>query len=252
MKKQLFFSLPLLILLTYCNSKTATDTDKANGIVNKAIEVHGGEAFAHANVAFNFREHTYTYFRDGGLFEYRRIFTDSTGSEVTDILSNSGFVRLVNGDTVQLTKEREQAYTSSVNSVIYFALLPYRLNDAAVQKEYLGKVEMEGEPYDKVKVTFSKEGGGEDFEDVFVYWFHANQHSLDYLAYQFYTDGGGYRFRKAYHPRQVEGIRWQDYINYKPIAKEVEVEVEAMDSLFMAGQLEELSRIELEDIRARE
>ena len=219
-------------------------------MVNKAIEVHGGEAFRKANLAFDFRGYTYTYFRNEGIFEFRRILTDSTGAHITDILSNTGFVRLVNGDTVQLTKEREQAYSSSVNSVIYFALLPYRLNDAAVQKEYLGQIVIEGELYNKVRVTFSKEGGGEDFEDVFIYWFHADKHSLDYLAYQFHTEGGGFRFRKALNPRQVEGIRWQDYINYKPLT--AEVEVAAMDSLFMAGKLEELSRIELEDIRARE
>lgn len=247
MKKQLFYTFPLLLLLAYCNSETPAS--KAVEVVDKAIEVHGGEAFAKADMAFDFRSRTYTYFRDNGIFEYRRIFTDSTGAHTTDILNNEGFVRMVEGDTVQLSEEKEKAYTGSVNSVIYFALLPYRLNDAAVQKEYLGQVQLDGEPYDKVKVTFEKKGGGEDFEDVFVYWFHADQHTLDYLAYQFHTDGGGYRFRKAYNPREAGGIRWQDYINYKPKAKEVKVE--ALDSLYEAEQLEELSRIELKDVRER-
>ncbi|WP_017732483.1 DUF6503 family protein [Nafulsella turpanensis] len=239
----------LLLLIAACQPEPATD--KAAEVVNQAIEVHGGDAFEeNAKLAFEFRDRTYMYQRNGGTFEYRRIFTDSTGEAITDILNNSGFVRLVNGDTVQLAEERQQAYSSSVNSVIYFALLPYRLNDAAVQKEYLGQVEIEGEPYDKVKVTFAEEGGGEDHEDTFVYWFHANEHTLDYLAYQFHTDGGGYRFRKAYNPRQTGGILWLDYINYKPEVSKLAVE--EMDSLFAIGKLEELSRIELENIRVIE
>lgn len=227
------------------------EANEAQQVVNKAIETHGGKAFEQAHFTFDFRDRSYVYKREGGLYEYRRLFTDNTGQHYVDILNNSGFSRLINGDTAKLTEERALAYTNSVNSVIYFALLPYRLNDEAVQKEYLGQTEIAGEPYHKLKITFEKDSGGEDYEDIFIYWFHQDNHTLDYLAYSFQENGGGFRFRKAYNPRMVGGIRWQDYINYKPVSMEG-IQLEQLDELFQAGKLEELSRIELENIQALE
>lgn len=242
-----FILISFLFLFSLAGCQQQNESDRAQQIVDKAIEAHGGSAFEQSHFTFDFRGRSYVYKRENGMFEYRRIFTDSTGQKVVDILNNSGFTRLTNGDTTRLPEERKQAFTNSVNSVIYFALLPYRLNDEAVQKKYLGEVELEGEPYHKIKVSFAKEGGGEDFEDEFIYWFHQDKYTLDYLAYSYHTEGGGYRFRKAYNPREIGGIRWQDYINYKPTPKEVSLA--AMDSLYAAGALKELSRIELENIK---
>lgn len=222
----------------------------AADIVDKAIEAHGGQVFEEAHFSFEFRDRTYHWMRDGNRFEYRRIFTDTTGQSVTDILENDGFTRLVEGQAVELPEERSRAFTNSVNSVIYFAVLPYRLNDEAVRKEYLGETAVKGETYHKVKVTFAQEGGGEDYEDEYIYWFHRDSFTMDYLAYSYHTEGGGMRFREAYNPRTIGGIRWQDYINYQPPT--LEVPLEALDSLFEQGQLKEVSRIELKNIRELE
>lgn len=239
----------ILLLFTCCQSDNKpTDAQK---IVDRAIEAHGGKAFEQAHIQFDFRDRTYVYKREDGIFEYRRIFADSSGRQVTDILSNTDFTRLINGDTTQLKEKKASAYASSVNSVVYFALLPYRLNDEAVQKEYLGTAELEGIPYHKVRVSFTEEGGGEDFEDIYVFWFRQDTHTVDYLAYSFHTNGGGYRFRKAYNPRTLGGIRWQDYINYKPATTEG-LQVAQLDELFKTGKLEELSRIELKNLKVAE
>lgn len=241
-------SILFLSALTFVACQSKEEENQAQLIVDKAIETHGGNAYEQAHFSFDFRDRSYEYERESGLFEYRRIFTDSIGQQNVDILNNKGFTRLIDGDTAQLQEKKAQAYTNSVNSVIYFALLPYGLNDAAVQKEYLGQTTIEGAPYHKVKVTFAEEGGGEDFQDEFIYWFHQENNTLDYLAYSFVENGGGYRFRKAYNPRTVGGIRWQDYINYKPASSEG-LQLEQLDELFQAGKLEELSRIELINIQ---
>ena len=60
------------------------------------------------------------------------------------------------------------SYSASVNSVHYFAVLPYGLDGKAVNKTYVNKVDIKGKSYHKIKVTFNEEGGGEDFEDVFM------------------------------------------------------------------------------------
>ena len=232
----------ILFSAAVCLSSCA---NKAQNIVDKAIDAHGGEAFDSFVLQFDFRDRHYTAARDNGIFEYSREFTDSTGN-IRDVLSNDGFTRYRDGSAIDLPEERSQAFTSSVNSVIYFMLLPFGLNDKAVNKEWIEETIVRGESYQLIRVTFEQMGGGEDHEDVFHYWFHSEKNTMDYFAYSYKTDGGGMRLREAINPRRVGGILVQDYINYKP-----EDETIAMDSLmpmYLDGKLDKLSEIKLENV----
>lgn len=237
----------LLINITSCQTEKQPD---AQQIVDQAIEVHGGEHFLKSAISFEFRDRQYRALRDGGVFVYSRTFTDSTRQQVRDVWRNSGFTRTINDVEVELPEEKQKAYTASVNSVIYFALLPYALNDDAVQKEYLGEATIKGEPYHKVRVTFAQEGGGEGHQDVYVYWFHQQRHTMDYLAYSFQENDGGTRFREAINPRTVGGILFQDYNNYT--LKDETIPLEAYDQAFEAGKMEKVSEVVLEDIEVKE
>ncbi len=215
-------------------------------IIDAAIAAHGGEHLQKHHIEFEFRSRTYKSIRDGGIFQYERIFIDSSGQHFRDVLTNDGFVRYIDGEVADITDERKKAYSSSVNSVIYFALLPYFLTDPAVQSQYIDEVAIQGEPYHKVKVTFTQEGGGKDYQDEFIYWFHQDRHTMDYLTYNYLTDGGGSRFRQAINPREIGGIRFTDYINYKH-PKETR-NIMDFDRLFEAGGLDSLSLIATENI----
>lgn len=37
---------------------------------------------------------------------------------------------------------------------------------------------------------------------------------MDFLAYEYNVNGGGVLFREAFNSRMIEGMRFQDYINY--------------------------------------
>jgi len=222
--------------------------DKAQTIVDEAIEVHGGDLYHHSQVAFRFRDRDYSALNNEGRFEYVRLFEDSVGL-VKDVLNNDGYYREVNGREVDVIDSMAAKYARSVNSVIYFGLLPDALNDPAVIKEYLGKKEIKGSTYDKIRVTFHKEGGGKDYDDEFIYWFEEETRAMDYLAYLYYTDEGGIRFREAYNPRTVNGITFYDFINYQPKDSLV---LETIDDAYLNGELEELSRIELENVEVSE
>jgi hypothetical protein len=168
---------------------------------------------------------------------------------VIDHLNNQGFSRTVNGDPVTLSDKNSTAYANSVNSVAYFAFLPYGLNDAAVNKEYLGMEELEGDDFHLIKVTFEEEGGGEDHQDEFLYWIDQDDFRIDYMAYSYHTDGGGLRFRKAIKSHEVSGLILQDYENYKP--EDETIPVEEISALFKQDSLSLLSEILLEDIRVQ-
>lgn len=165
------------------------------------------------------------------------------------MLTNKGLVREIDGEKVSLSEEDQNRYANALNSVIYFALLPYALDDPAVNTSYLGVDTIKQELYDKVRVTFDQQGGGTDFEDVYVYWFHQRKHSMDYLAYEFHVDGGGTRFREAYNVREVNGIRFADYMNYTDTLHSFALE--NYDEQLKADQLQEFSRIELENIEVK-
>lgn len=230
------------------SGQRAVSDPKAQAVVDSAIIAHGGELFDQSQISFDFRDRHYVATRNNGQFTYERMFTDSIGQKVHDILTNDGFSRTVAGKPVTLTDERKNAFSNSVNSVIYFALLPYFLNDPAAQKTYIGESTMDGELYDKVQVTFQSEGGGTDHDDVYVYWFHRDRHTMDFLGYSFQTNRGGARFRKAVNPQVVGGIRFADYVNLAPIDSTL-TDMMKMDSLYQVGGLKEFSRIENKNIQ---
>ena len=236
----------LLIFIPLVVAACISQEPNAHEIVTNAIENHGGELFEKSVIEFDFRKKRYILERDQGLYTYHRIFDDSLGT-IHDILTNDGFKRLVNN--VDIDAEWALRYSSSVNSVAYFALLPFGLNDAAVNKELSGVEEIKGESYYKIKVTFDQAGGGEDFEDEFMYWFHTSSLQLDYFGYYYKTDGGGIRFREAVNTREIGGITLSDYINYKGPAGDNDVASLALR--YERGELEKLSEIVLENLEVK-
>ncbi|GAB4407449.1 MAG: hypothetical protein OHK0039_09960 [Bacteroidia bacterium] len=222
--------------------QTAPD---AQTLIDQAIAAHGGAHYTQTRLAFRFRGVTYTARRDGGAYSYSHTWAQGD-SVITDVLDNAGFRRSIDGQPVTVPDSMATKYSASVNSVLYFALLPYGLNDPAVRKTYLGEVVLRDTAYHKVQVTFAQEGGGEDYDDVYVYWIRADSFYVDYLAYAFVEDSGGLRFRKAYHPHTVGGIRFQNYENYAAGLRDYAVG--ALDSAYLAGALRPLSRVELDSI----
>jgi hypothetical protein len=219
----------------------------AQQIVDRSIAVSGGgKLYATTDKSFRFRDREYVLEGQGNGQLLKRIFFKDS-SKIIDIRSRKGFERFVDGNLAQIPDSLANAYSNSVNSVHYFAYLPYGLNDRAVNKEFLGEGTIKEKAYYMVRVTFDREGGGSDFEDTYLYWFNKSDFKLAYLAYDFHVNGGGIRFREAYNERYVGGIRFVDYNNYKP--KEEGATLDSIGKWFNSGKLELLSKIILEDIR---
>jgi len=246
--RYLFIGLSLVLLITSCKNKVEVSLPDATKIIKKSIEVSGGDVIANSEITFKFRDLFYNAKRQNGLFELSRTHVKED-SVITDFLTNSKFERFVNDSLTDLSDEDKQKFTSSVNSVHYFSVLPFGLTDKAVNHKYLDSTEIAGKPYHIIEVTFDQEGGGEDFNDVFLYWINKNTFEVDFLAYQYFTEGGGLRFREAFNERYVNGVRFVDYNNFKPETKLVKLT--ELEALFTSGNLELLSTIELEDIEIK-
>lgn len=217
----------------------------AQQIIDRAIDEAGGYLYGCSEIDFVFRDRQYSLEYENNKKVLRRSFEVDSGL-VTDTRRNGSFERRIGENTIAVPDSMARKYANSINSVHYFAYLPYGLNDPAVNKNLLGQRKIKGKEYYVVEVTFDQEGGGDDYEDVYVYWIDKKSFKPEYLAYEFHVDGGGMRFREAYNERFIEGIRFVDYSNYKPVE---EVSIYDIDKLYAENRLELLSRIELQEIQ---
>lgn len=249
MKNNYFFLLIISLLFIACNSTKTTNSSspqlsKAEIILQKAIEAHGGTKYQTAHYSFTFRGKQYTFKNNKDQFRYS-VKSKKDGKEIVDVLENGNLKREVNGVEIALSEKEENRYSGGLNSVIYFATLPNKLQDKAVKKSYQGTTTIKGKAYEILEIKFEQEGGGRDHDDVFHYWINQKTNVIDYLAYNYQVNGGGVRFRSAYNSRNVDGIIFQDYVNYKA---EVGTPLVDLPRLFEQGKLKELSRIETENV----
>lgn len=237
----------LLFLIFSCKNEKLPDV-VAQEVVDQSIMVSGGALYKASGVTFDFRNREYALKLENNKRVMQRSFIEDS-SKIIDI-KKEAFQRFIDGKEVMVADSMAVKYFNSINSVFYFALLPYGLNDPAVNKKYLGDVKIGSHEYYKVQVTFDKENGGEDYEDIYLYWFNKENFKPDYLAYKFKIDGGGLRFRVALNERIVNGIRFVDYENYAPKSKKIDFF--KIEELYQKKELKLLSKIELENIKVNQ
>lgn len=235
------------ITLAGCKDQKDVPLDMAQHVIDEAIKAVGGEQFKSAIIDFDFRDRHYKATRDRWNFQFERIWKDSLNT-YRDLIYNNGYQRYINDSLVKVPDSLAVKYSSSINAVHYFSILPYGLNGKAVNKSYLGEVEIKGKSYYKIKITFDEDGGGDGYQDIFVYWINKNTYYVDYLGYYYdeAPDDRGIRFREAYNRREVNGLSFTDYNNFNPT--DSLALVYNLDSLFVTNKLKLLSKIELKNI----
>lgn len=243
-------TLPLAALLFVFGCASEPDPQV---LVDAAIAAHGGEAMDRAEATFTFRGIPFSVVRDGGRFEYSRFYRDSLNQNIRDVIDNEGAHRFVGEVEVDIDELEVRRIGTAVNSVAYFFLLPIPLNDDAVNKRYVGSQTIRGVAYELVEVTFEQDGGGRDFQDVFVYWIHSERSTIDYMAYSYELGANetgpnatGIRFREAGNVRDIGGYRVQDYRNY---TSDPGVDLTLLGLMYEAGTLRVVSDIQLENVR---
>jgi hypothetical protein len=239
---QFYISALIIVFVFMLNLGCKPELSPAQVIANECIEAHGGVNYDKLKIGFDFRDKNYTIEKDGDKFIYERIGKDSLGNEIKDVFNNSGLVRFIAGKKVELPDSMVAKYKNSINSVVYFTLLPKPLNDEAVNIDLIGESSIGADKYHKLKVTFKEENGGKDHDDVYIYWINKLTKTMDYFAYSYKVDGGGIRFREAINSQKIGGVRFQDYINYAPT--DSSYSLENLYKAFTEGKLQEFSRIE--------
>ena len=162
-------------------------------IVDRAIEHHGGAAYTSSDVSlrlcsaggcFDIEVRT-----DGGL--YTHTVTREDGFRVR--ASNDQVEMWEGGAAKPVPPEDEARRRRFVSARVYFAFLPYRLNDPGVEKLDFGIVDWEGRPLHKVRIRFggSRAAGGDQggetgqTSDEYMYWLDPESGEVVYFAYDF-------------------------------------------------------------------
>ena len=228
---------------------------EALALLDRARAAHGSDVLDRAEVAFQFRGTPFVLRRDGGRFRYARTLTDSLGRTVEEVVDNDGAHRLVDGAEVPLAADEAARLATAVNSVAYFALLPAPLADPAVRARALGPGTVGGEPFERVGVTFARDGGGADWEDRYVYWLRPDDGRIAYYAYTYEPDPAdtsrtetGTRFRQLLGERRVGGALFQDWEN---LTADSVGTLEGFGPALDAGRTFAVSRVVLDSVRVR-
>jgi len=240
MKKKIIL---LFLILVSCSNSSHISTSQ---IINKSIKAHGWDQ-DNFSIVFDFRDYQYELKRKNKFYSFQRT-TKKEGNVVKDLMSSKKKLkRFINNKSVELSDSMTNVFSNSLNSVMYFFQLPRPLKDQAVITKYLGLAKIFNEKYWTIKVTFKENGGGKDYQDEFRYWININNGQIDYLAYNYLTEGGGTRFRQAVNKQLNQGFIFQDYINFKPNVKFVSLD--SLPILFEAGNLIKVSNIKNKNIR---
>ena len=240
-----FKNIVLLLVVLSIGSCKKNQKLSAEDWVNASIKSHRMDDFNNKKVAFSFREFNYTQNKDAQGIIYTR--SKKQSPEQIDVLhSKNGFSRTLNNEPVILSDSLASVYSESVNSVLYFFRLPFSLKDTGAIKTELKSEQIKNRLYQKIGVSFTPENGGVDYQDTFRYWIDKETKKLDYLAYQYHSDGGGIRFRAVVNRRTIGGVVFQDYENYKAPKNS---SLDELTDLYKKEKLELISMIINDSIR---
>ncbi len=238
-----FFSVMMIpFVFSSCNDSTqSVEINKAEQIIDSSIMASGGDNYTHMDIYFTFRQYRMHLKNKDGIFLYEKTFKDSAGNVIVESLTNNSFTRKINDTKQILDKAKEESLATSLNSIAYFALLPFKLNDPAVMPEFIADTMFMGSPYYKIGIKFKADGEMNKHQDDYCYWINKETMLVDFLAYK----TGGPRFRKTISRDTSNGIIFQDYENYA--MEDSLIDLRNYDLAFLQGKMKLLSTIEPTD-----
>ncbi|MFQ5527594.1 MAG: DUF6503 family protein [Thermoanaerobaculia bacterium] len=226
-------------------------------LVARSIAFHGGELYAATRIELDLCSKSgcsaLEVTQDGGLFEYCATASGKRGEKRVCIDNDSTAEWL---DGVGLAtgampgSEAADALDSSrrdwVMQRVYFAFLPYRLEDPSVGLEDQGSETWDGRELRRVKVSFEP-GSSTDADDEFLYWFDPESARLELFAYSYTRNDGGLRFRRLTNYRREGGILFFDQENLGVEGPGLSVDL--VSPAYVRDAMRYVSTVELREIR---
>lgn len=230
------------------NEQPSPQTQERLEIVDRAIAHHGGEVYTASETRMELCSRSgcsrIRALTDGWDFDLEATARVRDGERRVRI-TNDTVEQWVDSEPVEVEPDRRQPLRDWVMARVYFAFLPYRLNDPSVFKQDLGIEEWAGRKLHRVRVTFAP-GSSTEADDVFLYWFDPGTGRLEQFAYSFSSGNGGLRFRRGFNYRRVGGILFFDQENLGLDGPGFTVD--EIDPSFVERRMRPVSTVELREI----
>ena len=223
------------------------DAQEPVDIVGRSIELHGGDLYESSAVELRLCSGSGCYdlavTRRDGVYRHRVAGPVRAGHREVEA-TNDTVRHWLDGVEMPVTDARaEQGLRDWATARIYFAFLPFRLDDPSAQREDLGQETWGDRELHKVKVTF-RAGTSTDAEDEYLYWFDPATARLEQFAYSFEGNPGGLRFRRLDNYRRVGGILFFDQKNLG--VEGDDLSVDQIDPEFVEERMRHVSDVRLE------
>lgn len=246
----------LFLALAGSVSVSSGAADTASGLVARSIAHHGGDLYEATRIVLDLCSKSgcsaLEVRQDDGLYEYCATARLKAGERKVCIANNSvrewmGGVGLATGavPSSPAALDRDAALRDWVMQRVYFAFLPYRLEDPSVRLQDQGLEEWDGRQLRRVKVVFES-GTSTDADDEFLYWFDRSTARLEQFAYSYKRTDGGLRFRRLTNYRRVGGILFFDQENFGVEGPGLSVYL--VSPAYVQGSMRHVSTVELKDI----
>lgn len=141
--KHLFIALSISAFIFACS--------KSDTIIEEAIRVSGYKDHTAFKAEFDVEDTHYIVTQYKESFSYERIFKDSILT-IHDILNNKGFMRMADTLTEILPESEARRLSSSLDSTVFFVLIPECLGDPAFVKSYIGQGTFQSNPFDLFEI----------------------------------------------------------------------------------------------------
>ena len=228
---------------------TAVAAQPGLDVVRRSIAHHGGELYDSSAVTMTMCSGSGCYElaveSRGGVYRHRVAGPVSAGHRAVEA-TNDTVRHWRDGVEVEIADATEaQRLRDWATARLYFAFLPYRLDDPSAMQRDLGLERWGERELRKVKVTF-RPGTSSDAQDEFLYWFDAETGRLEQFAYSFAGRPGGLRFRRLDNYQRVGGLLFFDQEN---LGVEGDgLSVDQIDPAFVTQRMRPISRIHLDHI----
>lgn len=218
-------------------------------IVRRSIDFHGGELYESSRVEMRLCSGSGCYDleveSDGGLYRHRVAGPVSAGHREVEA-TNDAVRYWLDGSEVEIPSPADaRSLRDWATARIYFAFLPYRLDDPSVIQRDLGLERWGQRELHKVKITF-RAGSSTDDQDQFLYWFDPESARLEQFAYSYEGSPGGLRFRRLHDYRRVGGILFFDQRNLGIEGDGLSVDLITPE--YVERSLRPISEVRLEEI----
>lgn len=203
---KLTLCLALATLLVSCNSEPEIT---GQDILDRAIEVSGGEQFFHSTISFDASGMHYTMERDGHLSNFtaeRQV--DTTYYKAT---YRNGYQQyFVNGVEQEESFSSRKFISSRIDGFLYLMSIPHVFDQTAVIVERMEDVLIRRKTYQVIHITFTKLPEDDPGNEFYLY-IDPETGFVEFSAEKFDLDGETNLLRKAFNPRTINGIRIVDY-----------------------------------------